>query len=164
MHCGSGVTACHFIKTSVLHVFFLLLQAPITNIVTLWDQNEAFFVQIAPIFSATFCIFSSSTDNIFMFLFNRVGFWKASLKIRNRRGCCNHLASFLGMLVSSARFMCDCDQKVKAWKCFSPNILNKFNTYIEDRVMRQQNDISIWFRFTENVEVTWKILNPIFYA
>lgn len=64
-------------------------------------------MQIAPIFSATFCIFSSRTDNVFMFLFNRVGFWKVSLKIRNRHGCCNHLASFLGMLVSSARFVCE---------------------------------------------------------
>ncbi|OXB73491.1 UNVERIFIED_CONTAM: hypothetical protein H355_012458, partial [Colinus virginianus] len=51
-------------------------------------------------------------NNTFMVWFNRAGFWKASLKIRNRHGCCNHLASFRGMLVSSARFMHDCNQQL----------------------------------------------------
>lgn len=108
--CGSGISACHFTKISVLHVCFLLSQASIMNTVLLWDENEVIFVQIALIFSANFWFFSSRINNCFMFLFNRGGFWKASLKIRNRHGCCNHLASFLGMLVSSTRFMCDCTQ------------------------------------------------------
>lgn len=81
-------------------------------------ENEAIFLQVAPIFSAFLGVFSSRTNNTFMVLFNRAGFWKASLKIRNRHGCCNQLASFRGMLVSSARFMRDCNQQVKASSVF----------------------------------------------
>lgn len=72
--CGSGISACHFTKISVLHVCFLLSQASRTNTVLLWDENEVIFVQIAVIFSANFCFFSSRINNCFMFLFNRGGF------------------------------------------------------------------------------------------
>lgn len=77
-------------------------------------ENEAICLQAVLIFSAIFWVFSSSTNNTFVVLFNRAGFWKASLKIRSRHGCCNHLASFRGTLVSIARLMRGCNQQVKA--------------------------------------------------
>lgn len=102
----------HFTKISVVHVCFLLSQASMRSTVLWRDQNEVIFVQIALIFSINFGFFSlPGSITVSFFLFNRDGFWKASLKIRSRHGCCNHLAFFLGMLVSSTRFVCDCIQE-----------------------------------------------------